>query len=158
MLFLIVSKAFYSPEYLIIFSNYSVIRGVLLNKKIALIGLALLALIIFSSSAFALAGTDFNAKENLRQVRELAGNFDFATRIIVFVLSVGIAAVALKAYSKTKSKKIMIVGFAFTFFALKWFFKILTLTVWPATYFTDPIENVFELIIIALLFIALFRK
>ncbi len=83
---------------------------------------------------------------------------NFVTRIIVFLLAFAIFAIALKAYLKTKSKRFLLVGGAFFLFATKWGLKVLDLFVSPGYFLNDPSENVFELAILLLLFLAIFKK
>jgi len=126
-----------------------------MKKIIALTGL--IFFVLLAASAFALAGTQFNAIESLRDVRTLVFQFDFFTEIIVFLLVLGIAVISLNAFRKKKSMKLLFVSLAFWLFSVKWALKVLDLDI-STGYFTDPIENVIELGIIALLYVAFFKK
>jgi hypothetical protein len=66
--------------------------------------------------------------------------------------------IAVKAYFKNKSRRLLLIGGAFFLFAVKWFLKILDLFVSPGWFLPDASENVFELLILALLFVALFFR
>ena len=94
----------------------------------------------------------------LRPVTDLAVNIDLITRVIVLVLSVAMFAVALLAYRKNKSAKLRFVTIAFFLFALKWALKVTDVFLSPGDFFNRPAENVFELLILASLFIAIFKR
>lgn len=94
----------------------------------------------------------------LRPAAEMAGSYDFFTRVIVFVLTLVLMGISLMAYMKVKSQKLMFVSIAFGLFALKWLLKLLDLFISPGIFFADTSENVFELLILASLFYALFVK
>ncbi|MBN2067083.1 MAG: hypothetical protein JW744_01300 [Candidatus Diapherotrites archaeon] len=94
----------------------------------------------------------------LRPLTQQAIEIDFYTRIIVFVLSAAMFAVSLLAFRKSKSRKLMFVSIAFFLFALKWAFKIADLFISPGEFFHRAAENLVELLILASLFIAIFKK
>ena len=94
----------------------------------------------------------------LRPVTQMAVDVNFGTSIVVFVLSMALLVVSLFAYKRTKSRKLAFVSLAFLLFAAKWALKIVDLTISPGEFFHRAVENVFELAILASLFIALFRK
>jgi hypothetical protein len=85
-------------------------------------------------------------------------NIDIITRLIVFALTIGIFAIALLAYYKNKSTRLLFVAVAFFLFSAKWGLKVLDLFVSPGMFFSDPAENFVELLILASLFIAIFLK
>ncbi len=119
-------------------------------KKIFLAGLVFL-LILSTVSAAALW-------DPLRPVSEAAAQFDAVTKVLVFAFSAAILAIALLAYRKTRSRRFLLIAFAFLLFAGKWFLKIMDLFVSPGLFLPDSSENVFELAILVLLFVALFYK
>jgi len=94
----------------------------------------------------------------LRPLVDQAANIDFATRIVVFLLSAAILGIALMAFRRSKTNKMLFVSLAFLFFAAKWAFKVLDLFISPGEFFNRVAENIFELLILASLFLALFRK
>ena len=94
----------------------------------------------------------------LRPLTQAAVNVNMATSAIVFLLSLAILAVSLIAYKRTKNKKLAFVSLAFALFAVKWALKIIDLMVSPGEFFHRAAENLFELVILASLFMALFRK
>ncbi|PIN98985.1 MAG: hypothetical protein COT90_01825 [Candidatus Diapherotrites archaeon CG10_big_fil_rev_8_21_14_0_10_31_34] len=118
-------------------------------KKILLLFVSFLLIPL----AFASGPWDF-----LRPLTEMAYSFDSITKFLVFVVSLVLCFIAVKAYFKSKSKRFLLIGTAFFLFAIKGFLKILDLFVSPGWFLGDASENVFELIILALFFVALFFK
>ncbi len=94
----------------------------------------------------------------LRDVTQQAIAIDFITRVIVLVLSLAITAIALLAFKRSKSGKFLFVSIAFTLFTVKWALKVVDLFFSPGEFFNRAAENVFELLILAALFIAIFKK
>ncbi len=94
----------------------------------------------------------------LRLITQYAVEIDFATRVIVFLLSLGILAVAILAYKRNKSNRLMFVLFAFLLFGIKWALKVIDMYISPGEFFHRAAENVFEFFILLSLFMALFRK
>ena len=94
----------------------------------------------------------------LWDVTQQAIAIDFITRAIVFALSLAITAIALLAYKRSKSGKLLFVSMAFTLFTVKWALKVADIVLSPGEFFNRAAENVFELFILAALFIAIFRK
>jgi len=94
----------------------------------------------------------------LRPFTDLAGQFDMPLTWLVFLLSIALLAIAVMAYRKSKSRRLMFVSLAFLFFALKWALKVADLYMSPGSFLSDSSENVFELLIFISLFMALFRK
>ncbi len=114
----------------------------------------LISLVFFIPSVFA----EGHLWDFLRPAAEMAGSYDFFTRVIVLVLTLGLAGVSFLAYNKAKSQKLLFVLIAFGLFALKWLLKVLDLFISTGAFFSDASENVFELLILASLFYALFVK
>ncbi len=94
----------------------------------------------------------------LRPVVSMAYSFDNITKFLVFIFSLVLFFIAVKAYFKTKSRRFLLIGGAFSLFAFKWLLKILDLFLSPGTFLPDASENVFELFILVFLFVALFFK
>jgi len=94
----------------------------------------------------------------LRPIITQAIAYDFLVRVAVFIISVVILAIALLAYKRTKTNRLLFVSIAFFFFVAKLGLKVVDLYLSPGEFFHRAAENVFELIILASLFIALFRK
>ncbi|MFH1664224.1 MAG: hypothetical protein ABH986_05480 [archaeon] len=114
---------------------------------------ALIALIPLAFAEAASHPWDF-----LRSISSMAYSFDSATRVLVFVFALALCFIALKAYLKNKSRRLLLISGAFFLFAVKWFLKILDLFLSPGSFLPDASENVFELFILLFLFIALFFK
>lgn len=93
----------------------------------------------------------------LRPLTEIAAQLDPYVKIIVFLLALGLFIISYLAYTKNKSKRLLFVSAAFAFFAIKWLFKLVDIFISPGLFLADSSENVFELLILASLFIALFR-
>jgi hypothetical protein len=94
----------------------------------------------------------------LRPLAEMAVTYDPAIKGIVFLLALGMLALSVLAYKKTHARNFMFISLAFLFFAVKWGLKVIDVFFSPGTFFTDSSENVFELLIFASLFLAVFRK
>lgn len=94
----------------------------------------------------------------LRPVAEAAVSFDAIIKAIVFLFAVGMLVLSLSAYRKTQSRKFLFIAAAFFLFGVKWLIKVFDILFSPGTFFSDSSENVFELLIFAALFLAVFRK
>ena len=94
----------------------------------------------------------------LWDVTQQAIAIDFITRAIVLVLSLAITVIALLAFKRSKSGKFLFVSIAFILFTVKWALKVVDLFFSPGEFFNRAAENIFELLIIAALFIAIFKK
>ena len=94
----------------------------------------------------------------LRPLSDVAISIDFLTRLIVLALSLAIFLVSYKAYKRVQDRKFLFITIAFGLFTLKWLLKALDLFISPGIFFNDSSENVFELLILASLFYALFKK
>ncbi len=94
----------------------------------------------------------------LRPITQYFSDIDFVTRAIVLALSAALFVIAALAYRKSKSNKMMFVSIAFFLFALKWALKVADLVISPGEFFNRAAENVFELFILASLFIAIFKR
>ena len=93
-----------------------------------------------------------------RPVADAATKLDPVIKSIVFLLAIAMFFLSLSAYFKTKSRKFFFISAAFFLFAVKWGIKIFDVFLSPGTFFSDSAENVFELLIFASLFLAIFRK
>lgn len=94
----------------------------------------------------------------LRPLTVFAESLDNITRVIVFILTLALLVISFLAYNRMKTKRLLIVFLAFLFFAVKWALKVIDLFFSPGYFLSDASENVFELIILVLLFGALFYK
>lgn len=115
-----------------------------------------LPLFIVLNSALVFAQS--NVWDSLRPLTQFATEMDFPIKLIVFLLATAIFIISVLAYSKSKSKRILLVSIAFFFFALKWLVKIIDIYYSPGYFLSDSSENIFELIILVSLLIALFYR
>ena len=115
----------------------------------------LLIALLFSVSAFAAQAMPWDP---LRPLSNAAAQFDFVTKYLVFFLSLGLFGISVLAFNKIKKHRFLLIALAFFFFAAKWFLKILDIYFSPGAFLPDSSENVFELLILALLFLAIFKK
>ena len=115
--------------------------------------LPILFVLVLASGAFAAQVWD-----PLRSVTEAADTFNTPIKMLVFLLAAAIFAISLLAYSKSKSKRILLVSLAFLFFSLKWLVKIIDIFYSPGNFLSDASENVFELGILLSLLVALFYR
>lgn len=94
----------------------------------------------------------------LRPIIDQAIIIDFGTRIIVFLLSMALFAISVLAFQRSRSNKFLFVTIAFLLFAAKWALKVVDMFISPGEFFHRAAENVFELAILASLFMAIFKK
>ncbi len=94
----------------------------------------------------------------LKPITEFAVKVDPVVKIIVFLCALAMFFLSAMAYNRKKTKNLLFISLAFFLFALKWGLKLLDIFVSPGLFFSDSSENVFELLIFASLFLALFRK
>jgi hypothetical protein len=93
----------------------------------------------------------------LRPFTVMAAELDPYIKIIVFLLVLGLFFISYLAYRKNKSKRLLFVSVAFALFAFKWLIKLVDIFISPGIFLADSSENIFELLILLSLFIALFR-
>jgi len=94
----------------------------------------------------------------LRPVADAAVALDPLIKGIVFLLSLAMFLLSVSSYRKTRSEKFLFISAAFFLFSFKWLLKIFDVVLSPGNFFSDSSENVFELLIFASLFLAVFRK
>lgn len=94
----------------------------------------------------------------LRPLNSVAESLGAITTWIVFLLSLGLMVIALLAYRKKRSKRYAFIALAFVFFFLKWLLKVVDIYFSPGHFFNWAAESVFELVIFASLFLALFKR
>ncbi len=98
------------------------------------------------------------AWDSLRPLTDFAKGIDLPLKIIVFLLAAAIFGVSILAYKKSGSKRILLVSIAFFLFALKWLVKIIDIVFSPGSFLSDSSENIFELLILGSLLVALFYR
>jgi len=93
----------------------------------------------------------------LRPAVEAAIEIEIITKTFVLVLALLFAFIAVKAYLKKKSKRVMYVTSAFVLFALQALLQVIDLFYSPGYFFNPAAQAVAQLFIIALLFMAIFK-
>ena len=94
----------------------------------------------------------------LRPLTQMAWDLNIFAEGLAMVLSIAILVISLLAYNKTKSKRLLLVSAAFFFFTLKWVLKVVDQFVSPYFFVSRAAEAVLDLVILALLFYAIFKK
>lgn len=120
-------------------------------RTISVIGLLLLAL------PLVYAGEEVSwITDPLRTLTNEALQFDFFTRVIVFVFSAAVAVVGFLAWQRNPSARVKWIALAFGLLAFKWLLKVMDLFVSTGQFFPDHAENVMELVSLALIAYAIF--
>ena len=96
--------------------------------------------------------------EPLRILTNEAQQFDFITRIIVFIFSAAVAVIGAMAWARSRVKRVGVIALAFGLLAFKWLLKVMDLFVSGGQFFPDHAENVIELLSLALIAYAIFVK
>jgi len=94
----------------------------------------------------------------LRPITQEAVYLDSATRILVFALAAFLFAVSILAYRRNKGTRLLFVTIAFFFIAAEWVLNVLDLYLSPGDFFNRAAGNIFELIALLSLFMAIFKK
>lgn len=121
--------------------------------KVALVVLTSMLFLFSLGSAFAEAPWEF-----LRPVVEAANAWSPVIIGIVLVISAFLFVIAFLAYKKTKSKKLLWILAAFGLFVLKRVLYFIDLYFSPGIFMNLAVESVFDLLILASIFMAIFRK
>jgi len=94
----------------------------------------------------------------LREPVAWLGTFEPFTSWALLIVSLGLFGVAVLALKKKSSSKLKWVGAAFGLFFLKALLVVLDLYVSSGNFMNYAIQGFFDLIILGILFVALFRK
>src|SRR3989338_6989755 len=78
--------------------------------------------------------------EFLKPLSDFAVSASPIVKPIVFLFALALFAIAMLAYLKTKSKKMLFITIAFGFFAVKWAIKLVDLFASPGFFFSDASE------------------
>ncbi|MEK6972476.1 MAG: hypothetical protein AABW72_00350 [archaeon] len=105
-----------------------------------------------------LLASDIPVWDVLRPLVQFSEQYSFFINIIVLLLALVLLAIAAKAYTKHKSNRFLFLTVAFALFSVKWIIKVIDLFYSPGFFFSSPVETVFELVIFAMLFLALLRR
>ena len=122
-------------------------------RFVHILGIAVVLVVLFMVGQGYFIGS---LTDPLRVLANSAQQFDFLTRIVVFIFALAVAVVAGMAWDRTQNKKIAFVALAFGLMAFKWLLKVMDLFVSSGQFFPDHAENVIELISLALIAYALF--
>lgn len=94
----------------------------------------------------------------LRPLDKLAVTFDIYLTPVILVVSLALFVIAASAYRKNPSRRFLLIATAFLFFAAQWVLRTIDLFVSPGIFFSIAAQDMFELIVLASLFLALFTK
>ena len=123
------------------------------------IGLGVIAIIIIGAVALsAFEEFRYSFLDNTRALYQTLESFDFMTKFIVFIFSAAIFLVSYLAFMRTESNKFLLVTIAFFIFALKLAIQLVDVFYSPGQFFTAPMENIFDLLMLVFLFFAIFKK
>ncbi len=120
----------------------------------------MIAIFLAASSFFVFAEgpSDSHVWDALRPISDFALQFDAPVKWVVMLISVAIFAISLLAYSKSKSKRIMLISFAFFLFALKATLKVIDIYYSPGNFFSDAAGDTADFLIMLSMFTAIFYK
>ncbi len=113
---------------------------------------------LFFVFSFGLVFAESQPWDFLRPLNSAAESLSTVTTWAVFLLSLGLMVIALLAYRRKHSKRYAFIALAFVFFFLKWLLKVVDIYFSPGHFFNWAAESVFELVIFASLFLALFKR
>ena len=119
-----------------------------MNKSI----LTLLGIVAYSS--FVLAAPWDILREPMIEIAKLSPIFIWA----LFVVSLILLFISIKAMNKKKSERLAWVTAAFGLFSIKAFLVLADLYLSPGNFMNGSIQAFFDLLILGVLFVALFRK
>ena len=116
-------------------------------------------LLVMFAALLSLGGFAFAAPwDFLRMPIEVANIVDPIVTWIVLLVSLALMAIAALAYKKSRSPKLAWVLAAFALFFVKRLLNLLDLYVSPGVFMNVAIQSVFDFLVMACLFAALFRK
>jgi hypothetical protein len=78
--------------------------------------------------------------------------------LLVLLVSLVLLAIAVMAYRKNRTEKLKLVCLAFGLFSVKLLANVVDLVASPGYFMGPPVQNIFDLAILATLFVALFRR
>ena len=94
----------------------------------------------------------------LRPLDQLAVSLSAPIQVIVLIVSIVIFGIALLAYLRKRSQKLLFVTAAFFLFMVKWIVQVIDLFISPGLFFSVPSQGIVELATMILLLLALFKK
>ncbi len=114
---------------------------------------------LFALSVLVIAGTVFAAPwDPLRPVAEFLTQVEPIIMIVVLLASAALLVLAVLAYNKSKSKRLMLVALAFGLFFLKLLLNFIDLDASPGRFMNPAIMGFFDLAVLVVLFYALIKK
>lgn len=78
--------------------------------------------------------------------------------VINAIVALALLFIAFTAYQRSKKPAILLVGLAFAVIALNWLMRIADKYLIPGTVVIEPLADLFGLIVLGLLFVALLKK
>jgi hypothetical protein len=94
----------------------------------------------------------------LRPLTGIAEALSLPVVLLVFIISIIIFAIALAAYMRKKSARLLFVAAAFFIFMAKWLLQLIDQFISPGLFFSIPAQGIVELIIMVLLLLAILKK
>jgi hypothetical protein len=94
----------------------------------------------------------------LRPGIELATLFNPLILFVSLIISLVLVIISFLAWNKSKSKRLLIVFGAFSLFFIKSILMVLDFYFSPGIFMNFAVQGFFDLLIIGILFIALFKK
>lgn len=96
--------------------------------------------------------------EFLREPMNLINSFSMPINVLFFIVAFFLFAIAFLAWKKRPSQKLLLVASAFGIFLFKSLLMVLDYFLSPGYFMNYAIQGFFDLVILALLFAAIFRK
>ena len=112
------------------------------------------------SSVFVSAqkGAGTYAWDALRPLSDFALQLDAPVRWVVLLISIAILAISVMGYNRSKSKRVMIISFAFFLFALKALLKVVDIYYSPGNFFSAAASDAADFLIMLSMFVAIFYR
>ncbi len=96
--------------------------------------------------------------EFLREPMNLVSGFSMPINVLFFIVAFFLFAISFLAWRKKPSQKLLLVASAFGIFFLKSVLMVLDYFLSPGYFMNYAVQGFFDLVILGLLFIAIFRK
>lgn len=113
---------------------------------------------VLLAPAFAAAENGSYAWDALRPVSDVAVQLDAPIKWFVLLLSAALFVISLLAYAKSKSKRILIVSFAFLLFLVKAVIKVADIYFSPGAFFSYAADDAADFLIMLSIFMAIFYR
>jgi hypothetical protein len=127
-------------------------------KASHIIAATALALVVLMGLIFWAENTQAPFWNSLRPIEGLAESLKLGTTVVVFLLAVAMLFLASAAYQKNPSKRFLFLTLAFGIMTAKFAIKLIDLFYSPGEFFSSASQNVFDLFVLAALFLAVLRK